>query len=167
MKPPVNYCQVCGYAMVDRLIHGKLRRACPECGFIHFNDPKVAAVVLVQHNNRVLLVRRAMNPARGKWALPGGFVDFGEDPYRAAAHEVLEETGVAIVNVALADILSDGGPIVITFTALASNSAAHAQDDADAVLWYAADDPLPDLAFESTRAMLTRWIAGQRASPLK
>lgn len=167
MKPPVNFCQVCGHEMADRPVHGKLRRACPECGHIHFDDPKVAAVVLVQYNHRVLLVRRAMNPARGKWALPGGFVDFGENPYQAAAREVLEETGIRIENIALADIFSDGGPIVITFTAQAANSAARAQDDADAVLWYAVDEPLPDLAFKSTRTMLTRWVAGQRASPLR
>lgn len=167
MKPPVNFCQVCGHTMAERLVHGKLRRACPECGHIHFDDPKVAAVVLVQHNHRVLLVRRAMNPARGKWALPGGFVDFGEDPYKAAVREVLEETGITIENIALADIFSDGGPIVITFTAHTASGVARAQDDADAVLWYAANDPMPDLAFESTRAMLARWIAIQRASPLK
>lgn len=164
MKPPVNYCQVCGHAMANRIVHDKPRRACPECGHVHFDDPKVAAVVLVQHKNRVLLVRRAMNPARGRWALPGGFVDFGEDPYQAAAREVFEETGLSIATITLVGILCDGGPIVITFTAQSEDGAARPLDDVDAVLWYGADDPLPDLAFESTRLMLSQWSERQRAS---
>ncbi len=164
MKSPVNFCQVCGHAMEDRVAYGKLRRVCPECGFVHFADPKVAAVTLVEKDNRVLLVRRAMSPERGKWALPGGYVDFGENPYQAARREVYEETGLDVVITGLVDVYGHGGPIVITFTARVKNGVARAQDDADAIMWFAADQELPDLAFESTRAMLGDWIARQRAS---
>jgi len=150
--------------MVDRTAFGQLRRVCPECSYVHFDDPKVAAVVFVEHKRRVLLVRRSVNPGRGKWALPGGFVDYGEDPYQAAKREVLEETGLNVEITSLVNVRSNGGPIVITFTASTKNGDASPQDDADAVCWFAADDPLPDLAFESTRSMLSEWVARQRAS---
>lgn len=164
MKPPVNFCQVCGHAMTDQHAYGAVRRVCPACGFIHFPDPKVAAVVFIEHKQRVLLVRRKMNPGRGKWSLPGGFVDYGEDPRAAAVREALEETGLEIAITDLVNVRSNGGPIVITFTARVLNGVAHPQDDADAVCWYSADDPLPDIAFESTQTMLADWVQRQRDS---
>jgi len=161
-RPPINYCQVCGHAMEDRAAFGQTRRVCPECGFIHFNDPKVAAVAFIEQAGRVLLVRRAMNPERGKWALPAGYVDYGEDPRDAAIREVREETGLEIEITQLIDVQSGpgtfGASIVIIYAARVIDGAAQPQDDVDAVLWYGVDDPLPELAFESTRLMLNTWL---------
>ncbi|MBN2304750.1 MAG: NUDIX hydrolase [Anaerolineae bacterium] len=170
MTKPVNFCQVCGHAMTDQHAYGKSRRVCPDCGYVHFQDPKVAAVIFIEHRNRVLLVRRVMNPERGKWALPAGYIDYGEDPRDAAVREVQEETGLEIAITRLIDV--QGGPtqnssahhgasIVIIYGARVVNGTAEPRDDADAVLWYAASDPLPDIAFESTRTMLETWIAKQ------
>ncbi len=165
MRAAVNFCQVCGHAMIDRLAYGKSRRVCPECGYIHFTDPKVAAVVFIEKDHRVLLVRRAINPERGKWALPAGYIDDGEDPREAAIREVREETGLAIEITRLIDVQtgpdSHGASIVIIYAARALDGIARPLDDADAVLWYAVGDPLPELAFESTRQMLDTWITNQ------
>jgi len=162
MRPPVNFCQVCGCALVDRFAFGKLRRACPDCGHIHFQDPKVAAVVFIEQEGRVLLVRRAMNPERGKWALPAGYIDDGEDPREAAIREVREETGLDVEITELVDVqtgpLPLGASIVIIYAARVVSGTAHPLDDVDEVLWVAASDPLPDLAFESTRRMLDQWL---------
>jgi 8-oxo-dGTP diphosphatase len=167
MRAPVNFCQVCGHAMTDRFAYGTVRRVCPECGYVHFVDPKVAAVVFIENNSRVLLVRRAMSPERGKWALPAGYIDDGEDPRAAAIREVREETGLTIEITRLIDVQSDpdshGASIVIIYAGRVLNGIAHPLDDADAVLWLAVSDPLPDLAFESTRRMLEAWITHQRA----
>jgi 8-oxo-dGTP diphosphatase len=166
MRPPVNFCQVCGHEMTDKLAFGKRRRVCPQCGYIHFADPKVAAVVFIEKDNRVLLVRRAMNPERGKWALPAGYIDDEEDPRAAAIREVREETGLDIEISRLVDV--QGGPsalgasIVIIYAARVVNGEAHPLDDVDAVQWYTTVDPLPELAFESTRQMLDTWISRQR-----
>jgi 8-oxo-dGTP diphosphatase len=162
MRAPVNFCQVCGHPMTDRLAYGKIRRVCPECGYIHFTDPKVAAVVFIEQDHRVLLVRRAMHPERGKWALPAGYIDDGEDPRAAATREVHEETGLTIEITRLIDVQSGpdshGASIVIIYAGRVLDGVAHPLDDADAVLWIAPGDPLPDLAFESTRRMLNTWI---------
>jgi ADP-ribose pyrophosphatase YjhB (NUDIX family) len=168
MRPPINFCQVCGHTLEERLIYGQTRRLCPACGFIHFSDPKVAAVVFVEHQGKVLLVRRAMNPERGKWALPAGYIDDGEDPRAAAIRETREETGLEVEITGLVDVLGGSGQIgasiVIIYAAHVVSGTARPLDDADAVLWYAAGDPVPELAFESTRVLLRAWIERQHQS---
>ncbi|NDJ75061.1 MAG: NUDIX hydrolase [Chloroflexi bacterium] len=162
---PVNFCQVCGHALTDRMAHGKQRRVCPDCGFIHFQDPKVAAVVFIEQDNRVLLVRRAINPERGKWTLPAGYVDYGENPRAAAIREAWEETGLEVEITRLIGVESDpgtfGASIMIVYAARVVNGDAQAGDDADAIRWLAATDPLPELAFHTTQNLVTAWRQGQ------
>lgn len=161
MRYPANYCQVCGHPLEDRFAHGKMRRVCPSCGFIHFEDPKVAVVALIEHEGRVLLVRRRFDPEKGKWALPAGFVDDGEDPALAVVREVREETGLEVAVTGLLDVSAgtgrSGASIIITYTATVTGGSARPQDDADDILWLDPTDPLPDLAFDSTRQALRRW----------
>jgi len=59
-----------------------MRSVCPSCGFVHFTDPKVAVIALVTHADKILLARRAVDPAKGKWALPGGYMDAGRSEER-------------------------------------------------------------------------------------
>ncbi len=101
---PANFrfCPRCGQLLVEQDAFGRLRPVCVACGFVHFRDPKVAAAVLLSDNDRVLLIRRAVDPGRGLWALPAGFVEIGELPDEAAAREALEETGL---HVEIGDLL--------------------------------------------------------------
>lgn len=167
MRPPANFCQVCGQRLVERPAHGKVRRVCPACGFTHFHDPKVAVAALVEDQNRVLLVRRAHNPERGKWALPAGYVDDGENPAVAVVREVREETGLDVAVVALLSV--DGGPvnfgasIVITYAVTVRGGLARPRDDAVALLWLRPGDELPEIAFDSTRQALAAWQGRQNA----
>ncbi len=161
MRPPANFCQVCGHALEDRLAHGKIRRVCPACGFIHFEDPKVAVAAFIEDQGRMLLVRRAFNPQRGKWALPAGYVDYGEDPAAAVIREVKEETGLDIAIAGLLEVSGGtgqfGASIVITYTGTVLGGVAQPHDDADAVLWLTPTDALPEIAFDSTRNALAAW----------
>src|SRR5438445_13432613 len=94
-------------------VRGVARRVCAGCGHIHYADPKVAVGVAVFRDDRLLLVRRVMNPGRGRWALPGGFLDAGEDPRVAAAREAEEEAGVQVEVEGVLDVVvnsaADGG----------------------------------------------------------
>jgi ADP-ribose pyrophosphatase YjhB (NUDIX family) len=165
--PPMNYCPRCGQPLVDAVRFGKTRRMCEACGFIHFQDPKVAAVVLITEAKRVLLVRRAVDPQIGKWALPAGYIDYGEDPREAAVREVSEETGLQVRITRLIDILGpdekDGNPasIVILFEAVPVGGELSAQDDiAEAIFFDAGSLPAAgEIAFESTRLLLSLWLA--------
>ncbi len=167
MRPPANFCQVCGHRLIDRLAHGKVRRVCPACGFTHFRDPKVAVAAFIEEHRRVLLVRRAYNPERDKWALPAGYVDYGEDPAAAVVREVKEETGLDVAVVELLSVAGGsvdfGASIVITYAVTVLSGSARPHDDADALLWLSPGDALPELAFDSTRQALAAWQQRQNA----
>jgi 8-oxo-dGTP diphosphatase len=153
----MRFCPECATALEQRPFEGKLRATCPGCGYIAFVDPKVAATVLVECAGKVLLARRAIDPGRGLWCFPGGYVDFGEDPAVAAMRECREETGLMIPQVSLLDVSFNGRVIVITYFAPAPADAQPAPaDDADMVEWFAPDS-LPPLAFENMHLAIALW----------
>ncbi len=104
------FCPLCGAKLEEQARYGAVRGVCPTCGFIHFADPKVAVIGLVHHQGRVLLAKRAVDPAKGKWALPGGFMDAGEMPEAALSRELMEEVGMAIQVERLLEIFPMTGP---------------------------------------------------------
>ncbi len=137
---------------------GKIHPVCPQCAWIHFNDPKVAAAVLVEQDGRVLLVRRVNEPYRGLWTLPAGFVDAGEDPARAAERECLEETGLSVHVKRVLDVIAGreherGADFIIAYQGEVVSGTLSAGDDADAVDWFTREK-LPPLAFKATRKIL-------------
>ena len=139
---------------------GRLREVCPNCGWIHFSDPKVAAAILLEQNGRVLLVRRVNEPFRGRWTLPAGFVDADEDPARAAERECLEETGLIVRAIGVLDVIAGrehprGADFVIVYRGELVSGELQAADDADQAEWFARGQ-LPALAFRATEAVLLR-----------
>lgn len=144
--------------MVTRPVSGKPRRICPECNYIYFTDPKVGVGVLLIEDGQALLVRRAVEPQKGLWSIPAGYVDRGEDPQQAAVREVAEETGLEI---AISDLLAvyynppglGGASIFIAYLGTRTGGTLQAGDDADAAEFFALDE-LPPLAFESNAAVL-------------
>jgi ADP-ribose pyrophosphatase YjhB (NUDIX family) len=151
------YCPKCAALLVTRPFGGKPRRTCPDCGYVYFTDPKVGVGVLVVENGRLLLVRRAMNPEKGKWSLPAGFVDSGEDPQETAVRETWEETNLTVAITGLEDVFFNssarpgqpGASIFILYRAALLGGAVQAGDDAADAAFFALDD-LPELAFAST-----------------
>lgn len=125
-------------------------------------DPKVAVGVAVFDGDRLLLVRRVMNPGRGLWSLPGGYLDLGEDPRAAAAREALEEAGVVVTVGDVIDVFANpieqGGAVFILFAATLVSGTPTPGDDADAAVFVGRDE-VPPLAFASTEAVVRRWLA--------
>ncbi len=137
-----------------------VRPVCPQCGWIHFVDPKVAAAVLIEQEDRVLLVRRANEPFRGLWTLPAGFINGGEDPAEAAARECLEETGLNVRVTGVLDIISGkehprGADFIIVYQASITGGELKPNDDVDAADWFTREN-LPQLAFRATQIVLAR-----------
>ncbi|MGD2050423.1 MAG: NUDIX hydrolase, partial [Chloroflexota bacterium] len=135
----IVYCPRCSHPMETRQVGDKKRRVCPECEFIHFTDPKVGVGVLVLQEDKVLLVKRKMTPERGKWSIPAGFLDYGEDPIATAEREVLEETNLQVKIYDLLDVyynrdaLEKGGAsIFILYKARLKGGKLEAGDDAAA-----------------------------------
>ena len=157
----VKHCIRCGNAVEQQTSYGQVRPVCPACGWVYFADPKVAAAAFVEKDEKILLVRRSFNPYRGKWSLPAGFVDAGEDPAEAARRECLEETGLNVRVTRLLDIYAKrehpgGADFIIVYAAEVVNGNLLAADDADAAAWFSRD-ALPELAFEATRYFLEKF----------
>ncbi len=147
---------------------GRQRAVCPNCGWIHFDDPKVAAAILVERDGRVLLVRRVNEPFRGKWTLPAGFVDANEDPARAAERECLEETGLVVRATGVLDVIAGrehprGADFVIVYGGELVSGDLQAADDADQAEWFERSE-LPPLAFRATAAVLGRGGRGRQVN---
>ena len=91
--PGYRFCPRCGGALLARCVKSgdPDRLCCGGCDFIFYLDPKLAAGVILDIGERVVLLRRAIEPAYGAWVFPGGFVDRGEHPEEAALREAREE----------------------------------------------------------------------------
>lgn len=155
------YCPRCATPLDTRMVGDKLRRVCPACNFIYFTDPKVGVGVLVVQEGKLLLVRRTMNPERGKWSIPAGFLDRGEDPQEVAVREVFEETNLHVTIEALLDVYYNppadqgGASIFILYRGRLLGGELQAGDDADKAAFFHPQDA-PELAFASTRDAIRR-----------
>ncbi len=150
--------------MVTRQVSDRPRRVCPGCGYIHFTEPKVGVGVMVQDaSGRLLLVKRAVPPEKGKWALPAGYLDQGEDPAATAVREAWEETCLSVRVTGLIDVYHNaasqgGASIFILYRAEWLSGQVAAADDASDAGFFDLNK-LPDLAFCSTRSAVERLLA--------
>ena len=88
------YCSTCKTKNHYDKIEGQIRYHCPNCKTIHYQNPKPTATLICINNNKILLVKRAFEPAKGCWSLPGGFIELQETPEDAAKRELKEETNL-------------------------------------------------------------------------
>ncbi|KRE49010.1 NUDIX hydrolase [Paenibacillus sp. Soil522] len=102
----VKFCMACGHELESRSVDGTMRMACTSCSFIHWGSYSIGVGALVVKEDKILLVRRAQEPGKGKWTNPGGYIEQLEAIQDTVQREVMEECGVqAIVKsvVALRD----------------------------------------------------------------
>ncbi|MDP3451215.1 MAG: NUDIX hydrolase [Anaerolineaceae bacterium] len=160
LHSPFKFCPQCASELVLMLQMSEERLTCPNCGWVHYEDPKVAAGVLVLREREVLLVRRTMEPCIRQWSIPAGFVNAFEDPQAAAVRECREETGLDVRIEALFDVLYGrehprGADIILVYRAEVISGTLSAADDADQAVWFPLDQ-LPALAFETTRKIFAK-----------
>jgi len=158
----IHFCPRCGTRLGAEERMGRIRPVCPQCEWIFFPDPKVAAGVVVQQDGEVLLVQRAYSPQKGCWTLPVGFVDAGEDPPLTAVRECREETGLEIEVTGLLDVFYGqehprGAHIILIYRGKIIGGQLHPGDDASQACFFPKNG-LPPLAFQSTHVILERFI---------
>ncbi|HEX5939823.1 MAG TPA: NUDIX hydrolase [Dehalococcoidia bacterium] len=156
--PDTTYCQHCASPLELQDSFGRTRWGCPSCGYVQFDDPKVAVGVLVGDGREILLTLRNHEPQQGRWSFPAGFVDRGEDVELAAIREVQEETGLNIAIDELLGVFSKAGdPVIfIAYSGQVVDGELCAGDEADDAAFFPADD-LPPLAFPHDIEIVGAW----------
>jgi 8-oxo-dGTP diphosphatase len=160
-----RYCSYCAAPLP-----GPPPVTCPACDASHWLDAKPCAGALVTHDGRLLLVRRAHQPWRGSWDVPGGFCGPREHPAEAAAREVREETGLVVrVGDVLGmwiDTYAPDGPgadkvtLNIYFHATPDRASEAVRDPYEVaeIAWFAPDELPADIAFPGhVPAVLRAW----------
>ncbi len=160
----LRHCYSCGGRLVRRYVkeEGTRRRVCVKCSTITYTNPKVVAgCIPVMPDGRVALLKRSIEPARGKWSYPAGYMEIGETVEAAALRETQEEIGVRAKITGLVGIYSYtfAGVVTIIYEAqVLKGEKPRAEHEASAVKMVApADIPWKTLAFRSTIDALKDW----------
>ncbi len=153
------YCPICATPLVEKHIYSAQRLVCPACNYIHFLEPKVVTVVVLQYEGKFLLGRRNIDPAKGMWSFFSGYMERGEKVEEAAIREVKEETNLDVQLEQLIGIYSErGNPhVVIAYRASVRNNdigALTAQLDEVSELAFFALEKIPTLAFPTDQQIL-------------
>lgn len=161
----LRFCPLCGSGLASRNVppDGREHPVCSACGFVFYLPPKVVAGTLPVSGGRILLTRRAIDPGRGLWTFPGGYVDWGEDVREGARRETLEEVGLSVRLEALLGLYSyPGSPVVVVVFLAAVPDGVEPLACPSEVLetaYFAPEEiPWEGLAFPSTRDALRDWV---------
>lgn len=155
-----QFCPKCGGGLKPR---GKSLFVCGVCGFNFYQNSKPTASAVIIKDGKVLLGRRTIEPAKGKWNVPGGFLEFGEDPKEAAKREALEETGLVVeIGDVLGIFMDVYGPskestLNIAYIASVIGGQEKTDDDLKELCWFSPDELPEEMAFESNVKMLEAW----------
>ncbi len=162
----LRFCPLCGGGLAPRVLppDDRAHPVCGGCGFVFYLHLKVVAGTIPVRDGRVLLTRRAIDPSRGLWTFPGGYVDWGEDVRAAALRETREEVALAVQLDGVHGIYSyPRSPVVIVvFRATVPDGAEPAANPSEVleVAYFAPGEiPWDVLAFPSTRDALRDWVA--------
>lgn len=164
-----GFCSLCGTRMVLRRQEDRDRPTCPSCGFIHYLDPKVAVAVIIGDDHGVLLGKRCIDPGKGMWSFPAGYVNRGEVLEEAAVREVLEELAVAVRIMGLVGVYSERGSPVVLVVYAGQIEAGEPRPDGHEVseVRLFPLDRLPDgMAFPHDRRVLADWKQARQTGSL-
>ena len=157
------FCSYCGNRTIITTPAGDhlLRRVCPACQAVHYENPRLVVGCVPEHEGRILICRRAIEPRLGYWTVPAGFMENGETLEAGAARECLEE---ALASAEIGSLLAlvnipEARQVHVFFRARLTTSAFGAGEESlEAKLVDAADIPWEDIAFPSTRFALEKYL---------
>lgn len=168
LRSPIRHCRQCGNPVAYRLPDDgdtRERAICTVCATIHYENPLNVVGTVPEWHGRVLLCLRNIEPRRGKWTLPAGFLELGETTAEGAMRETGEEAGAQVELLGLFSVLNvvRVGQVHLFYRArLLSDRFAPGHETIEARLFEEADIPWDDLAFRTVRETLRCWFEDRR-----
>ena len=165
----MNFCSHCGARLAFRVPEGDTlpRYLCDSCGAVHYKNPLlVIAAIPEWHDERILLCRRAIEPRRGYWTLPGGFMELGETTAQAAIRETLEEANARVRLTDLFTVLSVPrvDQVHLFYRArLLDLDFSPGTESLEVALFSEQDIPWDEIAFRTTAVTLRHYYADRGA----
>jgi len=164
----MNFCPQCGARVEFRVPPGDhlARHVCDACGTIHYQNPRIVVGCVPEHQGRILLCRRAIEPRRGFWTVPAGFFENGETLQQGAARESREE---ALAEVEIGSLLSvvhvlHARQVHVFFRGtLLEPQFGAGPESLEVELVRPEEIPWPQLAFPSTEFSLRRYLEDRAA----
>ncbi len=162
VRSELTFCPICGHKLVWKTEGGRQRRACENCGYIHYVNPVPAVGILIEMDGGVVLIRRSNPPHKDEWTLPSGYIEADESAEEGAIREAEEETGLKVKILGLASVNSfpEGPPssgIMIFFRAVPIGGTLQAGDDASEARVFQPEE-IPLLPFRTHREMIAQWL---------
>jgi ADP-ribose pyrophosphatase YjhB (NUDIX family) len=163
----VKFCANCGHEVEIRIPPGdqRPRAVCGHCGTVHYENPRVVVGCVPEWQGRILLCRRAIDPRRGYWTAPAGFLEIGESMHAAAARETAEE---ALADVEVGSLLCivnvlHAAQVHVMFRGTLRDERHGAGTESLETGLYAEDEiPWSEIAFASNRFALERYFEDRR-----
>jgi len=158
MREDPRFCPLCRTPLGAKIEDGRKRRCCPECGWIHYLNPlPCAAALVLRSGGEVLLVRRGVEPGKGLWGLPSGFIEIDETPEEACLRELREETCLEGMIGDLVGVYSQESSvykfvIIIGYRVDAAGDPSPGSDSEETAFFPL--NRLPTIAFPSHRAII-------------
>jgi 8-oxo-dGTP diphosphatase len=161
--PAHRFCPLCAGGLTPRILApgGPARLVCSACRHVHHHDPRLAVGTIATFEGGLVLVQRDRDPARGKWVIPGGFVERGESLEVVAGREALGQTGLRVGLLGILNVYSFSPHEVVTVIYAGDTlEGALAGDGASPPIQAFSPELLPweDLAFQSTQAALRDYL---------
>ncbi|MDA7085405.1 NUDIX hydrolase [Pseudomonas sp. SA3-5] len=163
----MKFCSQCGSPVTLRIPEGdnRLRHVCEHCHTIHYQNPRIIAGCLPVWGQRVLLCRRAIEPRRGYWTLPAGFMENGETLEQAAARETHEEACARVRDLSLYTLfdLPHINQVYMFFRAdLVDLDFAVGEESLEVQLFEESEIPWSELAFPTVGRTLECYFADRQ-----
>lgn len=154
-----NHCAICGNALIVAHDGQEDRPHCPDCRRFYYRNPIPAACCFVRRApDELLFAQRAVEPCKGMWTLPGGFIELGETSEEAALRELYEETSLRAKTATLLGVSTKQSPIsgaVMLLGYLIEEWHGELHPDTDAMdLRFFRKSDRPDVPFSSHRDLI-------------
>lgn len=165
-KSGLRFCPRCGGPLRRRFVRaeGRRRLVCGRCGGITYENPQVVAACLPVRRGKIWLLRRDIEPSRGLWTFPAGYMELGETVAQAAARETREEICCRVELAGLQGIYSypDSGVVTVVFRGRVRGPDPTPGAESQCVQAFRPSDiPWDELAFRSTFHALRDWASGE------